>query len=65
MEDMGHYVCCRDCGATWNEAPRVGASLVREVDEDTGGPPRPGSRTIMQPSAYARAKISRARLTKV
>ena len=49
MVPKGDYFQCSECGATWNEPPSLGISPVTEVDNRTGGPPRPHKPTRYRP----------------
>ncbi len=49
LEDMGAYVKCRSCGATYNYVPKPGNYPITEVDLVTGGAPKPGSPTRSKP----------------
>jgi len=49
MEPFDSYYCCANCGATWNEVPKIGVGVVVvEKDEGTGGTKyRPSKRMVI------------------
>jgi len=49
LENMGRYVKCRSCGATWNYIPKSGALCITEVDAVTDGSPQGYESTRYKP----------------
>lgn len=58
LKDMGEYVLCRACQATYNDIPQPGSSPVTVVDIETGRSPRGGRETSYRPSGHS---VRRAR----
>jgi len=61
MVSRGDYSQCLDCGATYNDTPRLGQQELLVRDRYTGGAPREGSDTYYTPSAAVLRQAARAR----
>lgn len=61
MEPVETWWRCRDCGATHVDLPKPSSYSITEVDNETGGSPRPGYPSHYKPSGQVQRSVAKAR----
>lgn len=61
MASRGDHHICTDCGATWNETPKLGMPEVIAIDRWTGRAAREGDDIFYSPSKSTKRRAAKAR----